>query len=108
MEEKLRKNQFTLEDFLDQISQVQKMGPMGQLMSMIPGMGGMAKEAQEAIDRGELKRVEAIIRSMTPRERRDPGCHQRLATASDRRWLRHRPDRRQPAHQAVTPRCRSS
>jgi signal recognition particle subunit SRP54 len=73
MEEKLRKNQFTLEDFLEQIQAVQKMGPMGQLMSMIPGMGGMAKEAQDAVDRGELKRVEAMIRSMTPRERRDPG-----------------------------------
>jgi signal recognition particle subunit SRP54 len=72
MEEKLRKAQFTLEDFLEQIQQVQKMGPMGQLMSMIPGMGGMAKDAQEAVDRGDLKRVEAIIRSMTPRERRDP------------------------------------
>jgi signal recognition particle subunit SRP54 len=73
MEEKLRKNQFTLEDFLEQIQAVQKMGPMGQLMGMIPGMGGMAKQAQEAVDRGELKRVEAMIRSMTPRERRDPG-----------------------------------
>jgi signal recognition particle subunit SRP54 len=72
MEEKLRKAQFTLEDFLEQIQAVQKMGPMGQLMSMIPGMGGMAKEAQDAVDRGELKRVEAMIRSMTPRERRDP------------------------------------
>jgi signal recognition particle subunit SRP54 len=71
-EEKLRKGQFTLEDFLEQIQAVQKMGPMGQLMSMIPGMGGMAKEAQDAVDRGELKRVEAMIRSMTPRERRDP------------------------------------
>ena len=48
------------------------MGPIGQLMGMIPGMGGMAKEAQEAVDRGDLRRVEAIIRSMTPRERRDP------------------------------------
>jgi len=72
LEEKLRKSQFTLEDFLEQIQAVQKMGPMGQLMSMIPGMGGMAKEAQEAVDRGELRRVEAIIRSMTPRERREP------------------------------------
>jgi signal recognition particle subunit SRP54 len=72
LEEKLRKAQFTLEDFLEQIQQVQKMGPMGQLMSMIPGMGGMAKEAQDAVDRGDLRRVEAIIRSMTPRERRDP------------------------------------
>jgi signal recognition particle subunit SRP54 len=72
LEEKLRKAQFTLEDFLDQLQQVQKMGPLGQLMGMIPGMGGMAKEAQDAVDRGDLKRVEAIIRAMTPRERRDP------------------------------------
>jgi signal recognition particle subunit SRP54 len=72
LEEKLRKAQFTLEDFLEQIQQVQKMGPMGQLMGMIPGMGGMAKEAQDAVDRGDLRRVEAIIRAMTPRERRDP------------------------------------
>jgi signal recognition particle subunit SRP54 len=72
MEEKLRKAQFTLEDFLEQIQQVQKMGPVGSLVSMIPGMGGMAKDAQDAVDRGDLKRVEAIIRSMTPRERRDP------------------------------------
>jgi signal recognition particle subunit SRP54 len=73
LEEKLRKAQFTLEDFLEQIQAVQKMGPMGQLIGMIPGMGGnMAKQAQEAVDRGDLRRVEAIIRSMTPRERRDP------------------------------------
>jgi signal recognition particle subunit SRP54 len=72
LEEKLRKAQFTLEDFLEQIQQVQKMGPMGQLMGMIPGMGGMAKQAQDAVDRGDLRRVEAIIRAMTPRERRDP------------------------------------
>ena len=72
MEEKLRKAQFTLEDFLDQLQQVQRMGPLGQLMGMIPGMGGMAKEAEAAIDRGDLRRVEAIIRAMTPRERRDP------------------------------------
>jgi signal recognition particle subunit SRP54 len=72
LEEKLRTSQFTLEDFLDQLQQVQKMGPVGQLMGMIPGFGGMAKEAQAAVDRGELARVEAIIRSMTPRERRDP------------------------------------
>jgi signal recognition particle subunit SRP54 len=72
MEEKLRKNSFTLEDMLEQMQQVQKMGPIGQIMGMIPGFGNMAKEAQAAVDRGEMKRVEAIIRSMTPRERRDP------------------------------------
>jgi signal recognition particle subunit SRP54 len=72
LEEKVRKASFTLEDMLESMRQMQKMGPMGQLMSMIPGMGGMAKEAQAAVDRGELRRVEAIILSMTPRERRDP------------------------------------
>ncbi len=72
MEEKLRKASFTLEDMLEQLQQVQKMGPMSQVLSMLPGMGGLAKEAQAAVDRGELARVEAIIRSMTPQERRDP------------------------------------
>jgi len=72
LEEKLRKNSFTLEDMLDQLQQVQKMGPLGQIMSMIPGMGGMANEAQAAVDRGDLKRTEAIIRAMTTVERRDP------------------------------------
>ena len=72
LEEKIRKASFTLEDMLDQLQQVQRMGPLGQVMGMIPGFGGMAKEAQAAVDRGELKRLEAIIRSMTPRERRDP------------------------------------
>jgi signal recognition particle subunit SRP54 len=72
LEEKLRKNSFTLEDMLEQLQQVQKMGPIGQVMSMIPGMGGMAGEAQAAVDRGDLKRTEAIIRAMTPVERRDP------------------------------------
>jgi len=72
IEEKLRTSQFTLEDFLDQLQQVQKMGPVGQLMGMIPGMGAMAKEAQAAVDRGDLAHVEAIIRSMTARERREP------------------------------------
>ncbi len=72
MEEKLRKASFTLEDMLDQLQQVQKMGPIGQLMGMIPGMGNLAGEAQAAVDRGELKRTEAIIRAMTLAERRDP------------------------------------
>jgi signal recognition particle subunit SRP54 len=87
LEEKLRKAQFTLEDFLDQLQQVQKMGPIGQLVSMIPGMGGMAKDAQDAVDRGDLKRTEAIIRSMTRHERKDPGVlngsrRRRIATGS--------------------------
>jgi signal recognition particle subunit SRP54 len=83
MEEKLRKASFTLEDMLDQLQQVQRMGPIGQIMSMIPGMGGMANEAQAAVDRGELKRTEAIIRAMTPAERRDPT----ILTGSRRRRI---------------------
>ena len=87
MEEKLRKAEFTLEDFLDQLQQVQKMGPIGQLMGMLPGMGDLAKDAQAAVDRGDLRRTEAIIRSMTTRERRDPGVltgsrRRRIATGS--------------------------
>ena len=90
MAEKLRKNSFTLEDMLEQMVQVQKMGPMGQIMEMIPGFGGMAKQAQASVDRGDLKRVEAIIRSMTRSERRDPsilnaGRRRRIAAGSGTR-----------------------
>jgi signal recognition particle subunit SRP54 len=81
--EKLNKNAFTLEDFLEQMQQVKKMGPLGSLMEMIPGLGGAAKQAQQAIDRGELAHVEAIIRSMTPEERADPG----ILNASRRRRI---------------------
>ncbi len=83
MQEKLRKASFTLEDMLDQMQQVQRMGPLGQVIEMIPGLGGLAKEAQASVDRGELKRIEAIIRAMTPRERRDPA----VLNASRRRRI---------------------
>jgi signal recognition particle subunit SRP54 len=87
LEESVRKGSFTLEDMLVSMRQVQKMGPMGQLMNMIPGMGGLAREAEDAVNRGDLKRVEAIILSMTPRERRDPAIlngsrRRRIATGS--------------------------
>ena len=72
MQEKLAKASFTLEDMLESMQQIQKMGPLGQVVGMIPGFGGMAKEAQAAVDRGDLRRTVAIIRAMTPRERRDP------------------------------------
>ncbi|MFO7532688.1 MAG: signal recognition particle protein [Candidatus Limnocylindrales bacterium] len=81
--EKLKKNAFTLDDFLEQMQQVKKMGPLGSIIDMIPGLGGAAKQAQQAIDRGELSRVEAIIRSMTPQERNDPG----ILNASRRRRI---------------------
>jgi signal recognition particle subunit SRP54 len=72
MTEKLARNAFTLEDFLDQLQQVKQMGPLGDLVGMIPGMGGLAKEAQASIERGDMTRIEAIVRSMTRAERNDP------------------------------------
>ncbi len=80
---KLQKNAFTLDDFLEQMQQVKKMGPLGSIIDMIPGLGGAAKQAQQAIDRGDLARVEAIIRSMTHEERNDPG----ILNASRRRRI---------------------
>ncbi|MGH2357279.1 MAG: signal recognition particle protein [Candidatus Limnocylindria bacterium] len=76
-------SRFTLEDFRSQLSQVKKMGPIGQLLQMVPGAGQMAGAAQAAVDSGELKRIEAIIDSMTPQERRRP----ELIKASRRRRI---------------------
>jgi signal recognition particle subunit SRP54 len=81
--EKLRRNTFTLDDFLEQMQQIKKMGPVSQILEMLPGMGGLAKEAQSAVDRGEMKRLEAIIQSMTLQERRDPS----VLNASRRRRI---------------------
>jgi signal recognition particle subunit SRP54 len=65
-------SRFTLDDFRTQLGQVKKMGPIGQVLQMIPGAGQMAGAAQQAVDEGQLKRIEAIIDSMTPEERRRP------------------------------------
>jgi len=69
LEEKLRKSQFTLEDFRDQIMQVRKMGSLSDLVGMIPGLGNMKQLKNLSVDDQELVRVEAIINSMTPLER---------------------------------------
>lgn len=70
LQRKLRQNQFDLNDFLMQMRQMQQMGPLDQLLKMIPGLGAQFKDVQ--IDPKELKRVEAIILSMTPEERANP------------------------------------
>jgi signal recognition particle subunit SRP54 len=70
--QRLMESRFTLEDFRSQLAQVKKMGPIGQLIGMIPGAGHLAGEAQQAVDDGQLRRIEAIIDSMTPAERRRP------------------------------------
>jgi signal recognition particle subunit SRP54 len=63
---------FTLDDFLNQLAQVRKMGSLGGLMKLMPGMNKEMRNAAANVDEGELNRVEAIVRSMTPKERRDP------------------------------------
>ena len=63
---------FNLEDFLNQMQQMKRMGPISQLLEMIPGMNKMAKDVDLSSAEGDLKRIEAIIRSMTPEERRNP------------------------------------
>jgi len=70
LEKKLRKNQFTLEDFRDQLVQVRKMGSLADILGMIPGMGINKQMKNLSVDEKELVRVEAIINSMTPHERR--------------------------------------
>lgn len=68
--ERLRKNKFTLADFYDQLIQLKSMGSMEDIMGMLPGMGG--KKLDLSADEGNLKRIEAIIQSMTPYERENP------------------------------------
>ncbi|CAN2204100.1 Ffh Signal recognition particle GTPase [Candidatus Nanopelagicaceae bacterium] len=72
MEEKFaRGDDFTLEDFLEQISAMSKMGSMGKILGMLPGAGAMKKQI-ENFDESEIVRTKAIVQSMTPTERRDP------------------------------------
>jgi signal recognition particle subunit SRP54 len=69
---KLRRGEFTLEDFRDQLTQVRKMGPLESVLAMIPGLGQAAKDVDTEQGERDLKRSLAIIDSMTPLERRDP------------------------------------
>jgi signal recognition particle subunit SRP54 len=71
LERKLRKNQFTLEDFLDQLRRIRKMGPLTSLLGMIPGLAGHQLSKLQ-VDEKEFDRIEAIILSMTPYERNNP------------------------------------
>jgi signal recognition particle subunit SRP54 len=71
LERKIRKQQFTLDDFLDQMHQIRKMGPLTSLLKMMPGVGSQLGNLK--IDDRDLDRLQAIITSMTPEERRNPG-----------------------------------
>ncbi len=75
IEKKLRTATFTLEDFVEQLQQIKKMGSMGQILEMLPGMGQFMRNPAmaAALDEQQFARVEAMIYSMTPAERRNPG-----------------------------------
>src|SRR5580693_10777905 len=71
LERKLRRNEFGLDDFLDQLKTIRKMGPLTSLLGMIPGLGGQQLQNMK-VDERELDRIQAIIQAMTPEERRRP------------------------------------
>ena len=70
LERKIRKQEFTLDDFLDQMKQVRRMGPLTSLLKMMPGVGSQLGNLN--VDDRDLDRLQAIITSMTPEERRNP------------------------------------
>ncbi len=83
MAEKIRKDEFTLDDFRDQLRQIRKMGPLEQILGMLPNMGPMRGLNNMKVDEKELIHIEAIINSMTPRER----AHHNLLNGSRRKRI---------------------
>lgn len=72
MEKKLRQGKFDFEDFLEQMQQMRKLGPLEQLLKMIPGVGSQLKDVDFGAGEKEMAKFEAIVRSMTPKERKNP------------------------------------
>lgn len=83
LEEKLRKQKFDFDDFLEQMQQLKNMGGLSKVLEMVPGMGGMARQQGLEVSDDQLKKIEAIIRSMTGDERRSP----QILNASRRRRI---------------------
>jgi len=83
LERKLRTATFDLEDFLEQLRAVKEMGPLGQLVEMVPGLTSLSRQISPEVTDGQMKRMEAIINSMTREERRDP----RIINASRKRRI---------------------
>ena len=83
LQEKIRKDTFTLEDFRDQLKQIRKMGSLDQILSMLPSIGPLKDIQKQKVDEKELTRVEAIINSMTPKERR----HHQIINGSRRKRI---------------------
>jgi signal recognition particle subunit SRP54 len=72
LQDRMFKGQFDLDDFLEQLQKLRNMGPLNQLLEMIPGIGTQLRQAKAQVNEDDLKRIEAIIHSMTSDERRNP------------------------------------
>ncbi|MCC6792247.1 MAG: signal recognition particle protein [Thermomicrobiales bacterium] len=72
LQDRMFKGQFDLDDFLEQLQKLRNMGPLNQLLEMIPGIGSQLRQAKAQVNEDDLKRIEAIIHSMTADERRNP------------------------------------
>jgi signal recognition particle subunit SRP54 len=83
LEQKLKKQKFDFDDFLEQMQQLRQMGGISKVMEMVPGMGGLARQSGLNVDERRLKKIEAIIQSMTREERKNP----QLLNASRRRRI---------------------
>jgi len=81
LEEKIRRHRFDLNDLLEQCQRLSRMGSLDHLLSLLPGLGGLRRQLQEGVDQKAMRRMMAIIQSMTPRERAEPeiikGSHRR-------------------------------
>jgi signal recognition particle subunit SRP54 len=91
---------FTFDDFLEQMSAIKKMGSLKQMLGMMPGMAQM-RDQIDSLDEREFDRVEAMVRSMTPYRAQPPQADQRLPPGAHRRRLGRHRDRGQPAARAV-------
>ena len=85
---KMRKNEFSLQDFRDQLRQLKRLGPLDKLLGMLPKMGPMKQLDQLRVDEKQLLHLEAIISSMTPKERANYRNYQRFAAQTDLPWMR--------------------
>ena len=99
LQNRMMKGQFDLEDFLEQLQKIKSMGPLSQLLEMIPGVGSQLRQAKAEISDDDYKRVEAIIQSMTPWERRHPD---KINNARRRRIARGSGQDRQQVNQMLS------
>jgi signal recognition particle subunit SRP54 len=99
LQNRMMKGQFDLEDFLEQLQKIKSMGPLNQLLEMIPGIGSQLRQAKAQVSDDDYKKVEAIIQSMTPWERRHP---EKINNARRRRIARGSGRDRQEVNQMLS------